>query len=199
MNTFWLKVAGVMVILIAGIIVVRRFLPSNITLEPKPGKTLQGVAGEDRKRFLTKPESIETSKQNQQTSELGKTTSPESVKPGQSAESSEKKVEEVILYFTELSEIDKVEAEELLNVAVPARSMTRLPMGPIGLSLMVQNCRQIIEKWPDSWYAYRAKQMLADIPQRYQKIKNITEEELDTSRYFEKRPGTKPFKVKITD
>jgi len=194
MNTFWLKVAGVMVILIAGIIVVRRFLPSDITLELKPEKTFQDVAGEDRKKFLTKPETIETSEQNQQTTE---NRSP--AETGQSTESSAKKVEEVTLYFTELSEIDKVEAEELLNVAVPARSMTRLPMGPIGLSLMVQNCRQIIEKWPDSWYAYRAKQMLADIPQRYQKIKNITEEELDTSRYFEKRPGTKPFKVKITD
>ena len=194
MNTFWLKVAGVIIILIAGIIVVRRFLPSDITLELKPEKTFQNVTGEDRKKFLTKPESIETSKQNQQTTE---NRSP--AETGQSTESSEKKVREVTLYFTELSEIDKIEAEELLNVAVPARSMTRLPMGPIGLVLMVQNCRRIIEKWPDSWYAYRAKQMLADIPQRYQKSKNITEEELDTSRYFNKRPGTKPFEVKISD
>jgi hypothetical protein len=92
-----------------------------------------------------------------------------------------------------LSEIDKIEAERFLNVAVPGRSIGRLPV--TGFRLMVDNCRRIIERWPDSWYAYRAKQMLADMPPRFRPRYHITEEELDLSRFAEPRAGTKPLVV----
>jgi hypothetical protein len=60
---------------------------------------------------------------------------------------------------------------------------------------MVQTCRQIISKWPDSWYAYRAKQMLIDMPERFRGRYNITQEELDISAFTKQRPGTEPYKV----
>jgi hypothetical protein len=105
--------------------------------------------------------------------------------------------EKATLYFSELSEIEQIEAERLLQVAVPGRSIGRLPM--TGFNLMVDTCRQILRRWPDSWYAYKAKQMLADMPERFRPRYRITEEELDLSRFAEPRPGTKPFVVEKSD
>jgi hypothetical protein len=65
-----------------------------------------------------------------------------------------------------------------------------------GFKLMVDTCRQIIQRWPDSWYAYRAKQLLADMPPRFQKRYRVTEEEVSLSRFAKPRPGTKPFIIK---
>jgi hypothetical protein len=81
-------------------------------------------------------------------------------------------------------------------VAVPGRSIGRLPM--TGYNLMVPNCREIIKRWPDSWYAYRAKQMLGDLPQRYQMRYGVTKEEMDLSMYYKQRPGTEPFTMEGT-
>jgi len=102
--------------------------------------------------------------------------------------------EPVRLYFKELDEIDKIEAERLLSVAVPSRSIGRLPM--TGFKLMVDTSREIIRRWPDSWYAYRAKQMLADMPERYQQRYRVTEQEKDLSMFTIPRAGTKPFTIK---
>ena len=84
----------------------------------------------------------------------------------------------------------------MLNVAVPGRSIGRLPM--TGFTLMVPNCREIIQKWPDSWYAYRAKQMLGDLPERYKIRYKVTKEETDLSMYYKQRPGTEPFTMEGT-
>jgi outer membrane protein assembly factor BamD (BamD/ComL family) len=62
-----------------------------------------------------------------------------------------------------------------------------------GFNLMVQNCRQIIKRWPDSQYAYQAKRMLADLPPRYQTRYKVTKEEMDVSMFYKQRPGTQPF------
>ena len=102
-----------------------------------------------------------------------------------------------VLYFKPLSEIETIEAERLLNVAVPGRSIGRLP--GTGYKLMVDNCREIIRRWPDSFYAFRAKQLLADMPERYQKRYNVTKKELDMSRFTKSRPGTQPVKVEETN
>jgi hypothetical protein len=96
------------------------------------------------------------------------------------------------LYFKDLSEMDTIEAERLLNAAVPARSLGRLQ---IGFNLMMQNCRQILQRWPDSSYAYRAKKMIVDMPERFRDRYKVTKEELDLSAFAESRPGTRPFTV----
>ena len=107
-----------------------------------------------------------------------------------------KEPKSVVIYCKELSEIDKIEAERLLNIAVPGRSIGRLPM--TSFKLMVDNCREIIRRWPDSWFAYRAKQMLADMPSRFRKRYRVTQEELDLSEFSEPRRGTKPFIIEET-
>ena len=94
----------------------------------------------------------------------------------------------------ELDEIDKIEAERLLNIAVPGLDIGKLPI--TGYKLMMDNCRRIIERWPDSWYAYKSKQMMAELPDRYQKRYKVTPEEMDVSMYAEPRPGTQPYTIK---
>jgi hypothetical protein len=181
MSTFWLKIAGVVVVILGVIVLVNVFSSSEPERANKP-KTFYESAARDRDKFLTEPKPANEAKNNDSIGTAKQTPRPP---------------ETVTLYFSELSEIDKIEAERLLNVAVPGRSIGRLPM--TGFRLMVDNCRRIIERWPDSWYAYRAKQMLADMPPRFHPRYHITEEELDLSRFAEPRPGTKPFVVETPE
>ena len=197
MNTFWLKMAGLGAVIVGLIILVNVFWQPEEKPE-QPPKTFYDQAKEDRQRFLAEPEAVD-SREEKPVSE----TTPQVSKQSQAAQNkiavervqpAEELPEPVELYFKELSEIDAIEAERLLNVAVPGRSIGRLPM--TGFKLMVDTCRQIIQRWPDSWYAYRAKQLLADMPPRFQKRYRVTEEEVSLSRFAKPRPGTKPFIIK---
>jgi len=194
MNTFWLKIAAFAVVIVVGIVVVAMFLPGGPKEPPPPEKTFYDQAEQDKKKFLAEPKAVDSPPP-----QAAPQQSPAAQQPQAAPEQTQPVAEPpkpagpVTLYFKELSETDSIEAERLLNVAVPARSIGRLPM--TGFKLMVDSCRQIIQRWPDSWYAFRAKQMLADMPERYRRNYNITEEELNMSRYAQPRPGTKPFTV----
>ena len=185
MNTFWLKIAGGAIAIVL-VVVFISMLTSNKTQEPEPPrKTFYDQAEEDKQRFLAEPKKADSTVQDLTTE--SKTTTERS---GPTIEPS-KPPEPVKLYFKELGEIEKIEAERLLGVAVPGRSIGRLPM--TGFKLMVDTSREIIRRWPDSWYAFRAKQMLADMPERYQQRYRVTEQEKDLSMFTKPRPGTKPF------
>ena len=191
MNTFWLKIALLAVLAVGVIVLVSVFTSGTPDTEPeRPAKTFYDQAEEDKEKFLTKPQALDTQEQ----PAISKTEqAPVGTESVEAAAPVQKPAEPTILYFKPLSEIDMIEAERLLSVAVPGRSIGRLPM--TGYNLMVDNCRQIIRRWPDSLYAYKAKQLLADLPERYQTRYSITKKELDMSRFAESRPGTKPYKV----
>jgi len=175
-------------VLVVGVIVLIGFLTSG-TKEPE--KTFYDQVEEDKQKFLAEPQPLEEKEETQVTEQKQVVESkevPESAPPAQ------RQIEQpkpTVLYFKPLSEIEQIEAEKLLNVAVPGRSIGRLPM--TGFSLMVPNCRQIISRWPDSQYAYQAKRLLADLPPRYQTRYNVTKEEIDISMFYQQRPGTQPF------
>jgi len=195
MNTFWLKVAAIAVGIVVVIVLVGVFTSSpqeSAAPPPPPSKTIYDVAREDREKYLKEPEPAESTQPQTQEGE-SENAEGASARSGDSGRPQPTQPKKVTLYFAKLSEIEDIEAERLLHVAVPGRSIGRLPM--TGYNLMIENCRQIIQRWPDSWYAYRAKQMLADIPQRYHSRYHITEEELDMSMYAQPRPGTVPFVV----
>ncbi len=166
MNTFWLKVAGFAVVVIGLIILVSKFSPSKPEPEPKleaKPKTFYDVIEEDDKRLRAEP----VAEQPKKTEQIPVTSRRPRV---------EEPAEPVKRQFKKLSEIDDIEAERLFNVAIQSRKMGRLP-GP-GYKLMVDTCRQIIEKYPDSIWAFKAKRMLADIPERYRERYHITDEEI---------------------
>ncbi len=199
MNTFWLKIAALAIVVVAAIVLIGVFSPSGkpqplpepTAAEPvnKPVKTFDEQVDKDREKFSSPPKSPEQPTKTpaeepikQQVQEQNQPAGNKPVRPA---------VKPVQLYFKPLSEIDKVEAERLLNVAVSGRSLGRLPQ--TGFQLMVQTCRQIISKWPDSWYAYNAKKMLIDMPVRFREQYKITKEELDVSEFEKQRPRTEPF------
>jgi len=170
--------------------------PKEVTnAEEQPQKTFYEQAEEDRQRFLAEPKAVDSQGEKSVSEQSrGITSAPitaEKTTTTTVAVDVNAAPKPTELYFTELSEIYKMEAKRLLNAAVPGRSMGRLPT--TGFGLMVDNCRQIIQRWPDSWYAYRAKQLLVDMPPRFQERYKVTKEELDLIRFAKPRPGTKPF------
>jgi hypothetical protein len=191
MDTFWLKIVG-FALLVIGVIVLIGFLTSG-TKEPE--KNFYDQVEEDRQKFLAEPQPLKEQETAQETTQVPEQTqvvdSNEASEPVPTAPKQVEQPKPVVLYFQPLSEIDQIEAEKLLNVAVPGRSIGRLPM--TGFNLMVPNCRQIIKRWPESQYAYQAKRLLADLPPRYQTRYNVTKEEIDISMFYKQRPGTQPF------
>jgi hypothetical protein len=191
MNTFWLKIAGAVIAVILIFVLVTTFTSKDNQeseqSEQKP-QTFEQQVQADREKFSNLPQPVEVRDQNQTTVNE---TSIETIKP---VPEPPKPLEPVTLYFKPLNEIESIEAERLFNAAVPGRSIGRLPM--TGFKLMVDNCRQIIKRWPDSIYAYNAKKMLADMPERYQQRYNVTPEEIDVSIYSKQREGTEPYAIK---
>jgi hypothetical protein len=185
MNTFWLKIAGAAVAVVLIIVLITMFSSSSTPEPEEPTKTFYDQAEEDKQKFLAAPKAVDSAAPDQTTeSKTAVERVPQTIEPPQPPQP-------VKLYFKELGEIEKIEAERLLGVSVPGRSIGRLPM--TGFNLMVESCRQIIRRWPDSYYAYQAQRMLADMPERYQQRYRVTEQEKDVSRFTQPRPGTKPF------
>ena len=194
MSTLWLKIAGLAIVIVGVIILISVFTGSETKtaqkVESKPN-TFYDQAQKDKEKFLSKPQPIDEIASDNQRTKKQTIAQPETTLVEQKV--TPKPAQPKILYFKPLSEIDKIEAERLLNVAVPGRSIGRLPM--TGYNLMVDGCRQIIKRWPDSMYAFKAKQLLADLPPRYQQRYSVTKKELDISRFTKSRPGTKPYTV----
>ena len=166
-NTFWLKIAGLAVALIIGIIILASISsgPKSATEtdgapEPKP-KTVYDVWERDDERLRAAPQPTEQPKT---TSSAPLPAEPRPVEPSQPK-------------FKKLSTEDEIEAKRLWEWALNQRKMGRLPV--MGYGQMVKACREIIRRWPQSEYAFKAKRALADLPEQYHKMYNITKEETD--------------------
>lgn len=163
MNTFWLKIAGVAVLVVVVIVGITVFTSSEPEQarerEPKPReRTVYDQWEEDEKKLSAEPqyrESPVTSPSVQQTTPVA------SPKPE----------------FKKLNEIEEIQAQQLWEWVKNQRKMGRLPV--MGYGQMVKTCRDIIQRWPESEYAFYAKRALADLPERYRKMYNITKEEID--------------------
>lgn len=145
MNTFWLKVAGVVIAVFVVAVVVNNFLSSKSEPKAEP-KTFYDVIKQDDKRLRAEP------------------------KPEQIVELARSQQDQIPLE-------EKVQAERLFEMALTNRKMARLP--GMTYKQMVDYCRQIIEKYPDSPQAPKARRMLGEVPERYWKRYNITEQEVN--------------------
>lgn len=208
MNSIWMKIAGVAVVAIVVIVVVGRFTsdkPASTSSTPaeskqaeKP-KTFYDMADRD-KQFAQVPKPAE--------SEPAAAQQPPAVTPPQPPQqpaqaSPQLPADDVVLpssitqrrnlYFKPLEEEDDIAAQQLLPWVAAGRSIGRLPMVQYGL--MVKACRQAEERWPDSIYAFRAKQALEEISERYAANYKITRQELDITRFLKPRPGMQAIPV----
>jgi len=163
-NTFWLKIAALAIAIVAGIIVIGSFTGGDS--EPKePDKTIYDTWEEDDKKLMAEPQFKEPPpvpvQQPEQTAPASQTVATEPPRP----------------QFKELSVEEDFEAQKLWIWVENQRKMGRLPV--MGYGQMVKACRDIIQRWPESKYAFYAKRALADLPERYHKMYNITKEEID--------------------
>lgn len=173
MNTFWLKLAGGAVLVVGIIVGIGVFTSSDKpgrTPEPQPEpkqKTIYDQWDEDEKRLKAEPQfkqpPVTQTQPSKQEQPLQQPTQVEPPKP----------------QFKKLGMEDEIQAQRLLNYAIQERKMGRLPAVKLGYKKMLEHCRQIIQRWPESEYAFKAKRLIADIPERYHKMYNITPEEID--------------------
>ena len=177
MNSFWVKIAVFAVIVVGLIVLVKKFSTSNS--EPKPkSKTVYEVWEEDEKRLRAEPEVEKPPPEQPEPDPIEQTTPTVAQKP-----EPQRQVRLAPRQFKELEEIEKIDAEKLFEVALQHRKMGRLPVaGGLGYKTMVDCCRQIIKKYPGSVYAYKARRMLAEVPQRLRGRYKITDEEINLER-----------------
>jgi type IV secretory pathway VirB10-like protein len=181
MNTFWLKAAGVVVVIIIAAIVIlsltsgrRSTSPEQPRQREEKEKTFYDVAAEDEKRLRAEPET--------RVPEAAET--PEANQPAQPTRPTAPKPEPVQPAFTQLNEAEKAQASQLFENAIKQRQIGRLP--GTGFRQMVDMCRRIIEQFPGSEYDFKARRMLADLPERYKERYDITQEETDLSHFYKK-------------
>jgi len=204
MNTIWLKLAAVVVVLVVVLIVGSKFMSGDSTpapVEEDPPKTVYDMAERD-KQFMEEPKPVESEPQPEPP--VAQTEQPAPSQPSPPApavtQAPAPPASHVVLpssitrattmYFKPMGEIEDIEAQRLLPMVTAGRSIGRLPV--THFKLMVDGCRQILQKWPDSWYAFRAKQMLEEMPERYWRNYKVTEDELDISKFLKQRRGTQP-------
>jgi hypothetical protein len=160
MNNIWTKIALAMIALIAGFIVAVMFWPAE-SEPPKPQKSFYDVAREDKKRLRADP--------NENT--VRKLQERDSLK-----QASEKTANDTKTVFKQLPPEQELRAQQMLEYALSFRSIGRLPK--ISYKPMIDTCRQIIESYPGSEYAYKAKRILGDIPDKDRRLYNVTEDEI---------------------
>lgn len=203
MNTFWLKIAAFVIAVVVGIVVVTMYMPHGPQEPQQPEKTFYDMADRD-KQFNEKPQLAQEPAQpaEEQTPQPATEPQTQAQPPAQPAPEPAQPpavqtpavilpsaiTKPTTLYFKPMSEDDDIAAQELLPYATTGRSLGRLPVLQYGL--MVKACRQIEERWPDSWYAFRAKQLLEEIFERYAANYKITPQELDITRFLKPGKGT---------
>jgi len=169
MDTIWLKIVG-FAVLVVGVIVLIGFLTSSTK---GPEKTIYDQWEQDDKELLAEPEYKEPAAP---ASPVQQPASTPSVQPSSQVAPAQS-VEQPKPQFKELEMEDEIEAQKLWIWVENQRKMGRLPV--MGYGQMVKSCRDIIQRWPESKYAFFAKRALADLPERYRKMYNITKEEID--------------------
>jgi len=207
MKTFWLKFASVAIGILIIIVLISMFKPGDNQESTEsedansPPSDFYGQTEIDQETYLTEPEPVENI-EIEPVNDIEVQNPP--VEPVNDVEPTEvqpvvepPKVTEITVYVKQLGELEKLEAERELQYAVPSRSIARLPGTSYGP--MIESARRIISRWPDSWYAYQAMNLIDSIPEGYKQQFNITEEETDTSMFMSPRAGTVPVKYKIEE
>jgi type IV secretory pathway VirB10-like protein len=167
MDTSWLKYAAALLIIGAVVVFVKHLSHSKPQKTQPQEKTFNDVIKEDDERLRAdvKPEpqapSLET---------VRKTGTVPPPKTAQLQDQNKPESEE------ELPIEYEVQAQQLFELALTQRKMGRLPR--VGNALTVKYCRRIINEFPKSSYAPKARAILRDLPEEERIRYNITDEEM---------------------
>jgi hypothetical protein len=159
MSTVWLRIVAAVVLLVVIFVIVSKI--ANKASKPvEPDKTIADTWREDEKRLRAGPNVAPPVESN--------------AAPGQEAAAAQPPK------FKEMTDDEKAGADQLYELAMAQRKMGRLP--GVSYGAMVQYCRQIIERYPGTEYAYKAKVMLADIPANQRERYHITDDEINLNK-----------------
>lgn len=206
MNSIWVKIAGAAVVAVVVIVILGRL--GGDKPQPAPAekdKTFYDMADRD-KQFGEEPKPAPEPAPEQTQPPAAEPQTPSEQPAGQPSEPVQPPAAQApgvvlpssitqptTLHFIPLDETEDIAAQQLMPWAVTGRSLGRLPMMQYGP--MVKACRDILQRWPDSWYAFRAKQMLEEISERFGEQYRITPQEMDISRFMKPRRGSQPATV----
>jgi hypothetical protein len=180
MDSFWVKM-GVLAVIVAGLVYLVMKSPiSTIKDKKERTKSFSEVVREDQERLRVEPVLDESPEADEIAVKEGggEVAAKVDTKGREPAPSPTPKPAK--RQFKELSEVEQIEAERLLEVAINSRSMGRLP--GVGFKLMVDTCREIIKKFGGSSYEYRARRMLGEVPERFWPAYKITKEEVEPEK-----------------
>lgn len=204
MSSIWMKIAGAVVVVVVVIVLLGRLGGEKTASEPAPkDKTFYDMAERD-KQFNEEPKAVQEPQTETTQQPAAETQTQQATTPMQQAAAQVPGVvlpssitQATTLYFKPLSEEDDIAAQQLLPYATAGRSIGRLPVVQYGL--MMKAVEQIEQRWPDSWYCFRAKQMMEEIAQysdRNAQTYKITPQRLDISKFLKPGQGTEPREVK---
>lgn len=204
MSSIWMKIAGAVVVVVVVIVLLGRLGGEKPASEPAPkDKTFYDMAERD-KQFNEEPKAVQEPQAEATQQPVAETQTQQAATPMQQAAAQVPGVvlpssiaQATTLYFKPLSEEDDIAAQQLLPYATAGRSIGRLPVVQYGL--MMKAVEQIEQRWPDSWYCFRAKQLMEEITQysdSYAQTYKITPQRLDISKFLKPGQGTEPREVK---
>jgi len=179
MNSIWLKIAVAVVAVFIVIVVIGKFKSGEPAgpSAPRPEsssdqpKTVYDQWEEDDEKYSVRSQETQPAQPEPQ---VAQATEPETATQPQASPPQPA--------FEKLAFEQEVQAQKLFEHAKMEFKQSRLPiMTP---ARMVKDCREIIQRWPKSEYAFQAKRMLADLPQRYHTMYKITDQEKDVSSFY---------------
>jgi hypothetical protein len=177
MDSFWLKAIVAVIVIVGVIIGINLLMPERQDKPKEPPKTIYDMAKQDRKELLAEPNAGDF--------ENAPQTEPE------------KPAAPTTLYFKEVSEIESIDAENILANIPSFRTIGRMPF--TGYKAMVESCRLLIRRYPGTIYDYKARRALAQVPKQYWGRYEITDEEVSLDYFKTPRPDTTPYTVTEDD
>lgn len=161
MNTFWLKIAALVIIIIIGVVLLANFLSSRIE-EATDSERVEKLVEAQEAGFQAELAEAELK------AKQAKAKRPDVKQPAAQPQPDE---------IEELQQ--NLQAQKLYQWAETEFRIARKPL--MSYKRCVDFCREIIQKWPDSAEAAKARVLLRKIPERHRQRYNITDEEMGIS------------------
>ena len=167
MNTFWLKMA-VFAVVVVSLIVLVKFLSSEVEEATDFEKTAE----------LMEAQEVELQAELAEAQRRAEGAKAKQAEPKQPAASSK----EPQPTSDEEKVATNLQAQKLYEMAEVKFKIGRKPL--MSFKKCVDYCRELIEKYPDTAEAAKARVLLRRIPERRRKKWNITDEELEIEVEF---------------
>jgi len=171
MGTLWLKVAVVSAVLLAAAMIVTRFLSSGVEHATDIERMERLHQAQDQR---LDDELAAAERQAERPRPVEEAPAETPARPPQPVEPPDEPV------YSEMTEADQVAAERIYQMAYNQYKIGRLP--GTTFKKMVDYCRELFDRYPNSPQAAKARVLMRKIPDRFKKIYNVTDEEMGLTR-----------------